>query len=472
MGKRKRSSRSSVSHAPNKRQEPSLSSSINSLEETLLESFCSTHFNLGNGPFKRFTNKLKRICNKILNRKGCDIKHLSSVREQAKNDYQQNKFDVELTIEHRNEELEIFLAYIKSAPKLLRSPLEKWKVQYKNEQGVDHGGVRRSYMQAAANQLLDWALKNKVLVETESGSGIYTLNLQLSQQDPEQEREVNCKLLGQCLAFFICSGITINFQLSRVLLASLLILETEKISDDDCATIFLMEYPEQSRPFITCLQHPEYIKTFSEETITIENFPEYLGEYAKEKILPSSQLFSKLLGSFQEGFFIHPEVFRPEVMVPQLSTMLISIEVPLEHIKQIADKVIRNFKLQQQQEQQEQQEQQQQQKHRAVTLFYEILTNGEKSFPSKAVTERSVPLPADMQPPKTYKEFIPKLLFWWTGKRAYDPNMNYKIELHSGNNFASHTCAEQIDVPLKYTKLDEMYTDLVLALSNFDFGLP
>jgi hypothetical protein len=442
------------------------SSSLSNESTINLQQLCQTkfaQFNLGSSvtypePLKRFTNKLKRVCNTFMDTRNCNVAELLEVMKNARRRYQPDQYNVTLLRKRHNHELEDLYRDFQQEPSMFRVPLSKWKVKYDNEPGVDAGGIRTHFIQAAAEQII----KSNIFVETEPGTGRYTFN-----SDNELFAGY-AKFLGVFLAFCFTNSFTIDFHLSRCILLHLIYKNTD-ITLDDYATIYMLEYPEESRSMLNLLRRPEDIVhaglDFEDighpaREVSITNFREYMGLRGKYKLMKGHQL----LHEFQKGFYVTHRFLQAHKMSPyRIDAILTSTEVPRELRIRIMENVLRNIRTDFL-KWRNQSTPENNQKLRTLNFFMQILKDGDKMFPTAEVAN-SPHLPQD------YKQFIQQLLFFWTGKKSYDPMKKYTVALHAGDHFAAHTCFDQLDIPNKpeHTQ-NSMYRQLIRSIASPEFG--
>lgn len=455
-----------------------LSASLDDTEELNMVDLCRSKFEeLGknnevfqqHAPLRAMIHKMKRLCNQLIHSQHCDATSLAKIVQKARKKYTMHhgaRFGMR-NVKHNKEFVEMFQTFEDNLNEL-RTPFENWNITYLNEPAIDVGGVRTNFCQAAASQLLGSGL----FVETEEGSGRYMFNPSPTVQNIHGEDKYNvCKFVGALLAFFMMNNFPIDFHLSRTISMRLLYKDNE-IDGDDFATIFLLECPQEGRSFLKLLSNPHDIPHASldfadidpsqpSEEVTPSNFRKYIGLHAMTRLLPIET--ERMFQHFKSGFFITHRFLRSQNMtVPQLDTILTSIEVTEEQKEAIVATMMNSI-AHDMQAWQSRSSIEDNKKLRCCLWFKSIVKDGNRGFPTDEVT--NVP-----HLPQNYKQFLQMLLFFWTGKKSYDPSFQYKFVVYGGQNFAAHTCSHQMDIPYMFRSRNEMYRQLVRSISSSDFG--
>lgn len=417
---------------------------------------------------KAMVNKMKRLCDALLNSQSCDTTSLSNVIRDAKTRYHtKHNARLDMTGKVHDKEFENMFGTFEEDLEDIRIPFENWTIQYRNEPGIDAGGIRTSYCQAAADQIKHTGL----LVETETGSGRYTFNPDPSLQIPYGDKHDVCKFLGAFIAFALIQKIPIDFHFSRFILLNLLYKPTE-IDGDDLATIFLIEYPQEGQGLINMLVNPDSIaavgldfqdidSSHPSKLVTAGNFRQYLAFHARSRML--SPETKEMLRHFKQGFYITYRFLRSRnVTVSQLDILLTSIEITNEDRHALAVNFMQSiatdiafWKSHKTRDNRK--------KLRVVSWFQSIIKDGERTFPRDEVANAP-------HLPQTFRQFMPMLLFFWTGKKSYDRDIPYKITIHGHVQYAAHTCSNQLDIPYHFPNKNAMYRQLLRSIANPEFG--
>lgn len=460
-------------------------------------------------PIKRFVNKLKKVCNKVVDKKECNLVSLSQrIKELAP---KCNNNIKQTTIHAINgQELETLLAFwyqaqhetrpeFMSDKHILHKNIRKRTadgdpvlvVAYDGQAGIDAGGLRIHFFQQVIKQLFARD-NNRFLIETETEphSNIYMFNTTYvgSADDIIKPYEL-FRFFGEFTAFMIINGFKYPGHLTHSILANLLykdFYENPELDLDDYALFYMLDYPETANMFVTTMQYPDDIESVGWEfnnteekkvldrkiaegseanTVTAKTYRKYVGLLGRHHFI-NSQKGLLILEAFQKGFFIGRRYMRNHgYTISILDAMITGSEITDSAIDEIVDSVRRYTTVSTEKEEKEEEKDTE-----LVNWFCNIL-KGTVALPRERWTREGNA--EDVLPKDHHKEFMPALLEWWTGNSNFYDGYSYKLLLKYYTRTASnkpvplpvaHTCFQSIDVSRGIESQDDLFYRFIKAI--------
>jgi hypothetical protein len=478
-----------VELAPNRRSNVN-SKSLTSNETLNLNEMCKTKFrgiqlpetNHGRN-VKPFLNKLKKVCHKVVDKAGCDVNSLFRRLQELKTKLDNRKEQTFNALQ--GTELEYLFQKWTNDTKVLRTPINDFLVNYENANGngraVDAGGPRRHFFQSVAEQVIS----KHLLVQTEDASDTYNFNYNfdisfLGIPDTPGNRDNVFTFFGVLVSWMIINGFNLRGHLNKAILANLLYKDSKtnsddnELTDDDYALFYMLDYPETGDSLGRFMLTPEVIEdsmvvfndgdinlipSLSEDdpenTVSSRTYRKYVGLMGRYSLIGKD--FPALV-AFKRGFYIGRRYLRNrDFTISQLDSLITTIEITDEQlaaiVKSIRDVSTRN------------------RKPIIIDWFCSIL-KGQVRMP----IARWSPEERDLLPLDHKRDFLPRLLKWFSGSQNYQPDRRYSVSIVTGNEGTlpvAHTCAFSIDIASTVTSPEDLMYKLIVSMisTEKDFQL-
>ena len=471
-----------------KRRSNVSSKSLTSDESLNLNEMCKTRFrgiqipetNHGRN-VKPFLNKLKKVCHKVVDKAGCDLNGLSGRIQELKvklNNRMQQTFNA-----IQGTELEYLFHNWTNNTNVLRTPIDFFTVNYENTNGqaIDVGGPRRHFFQSVAEQVIS----KHLLVQTEDASDAYNFNYNfdisfLGMTDTPDNRNIVFTFFGALISWMMINGFNLRGHLNRAILANLLYKDNEtnsddnELTDDDYALFYMLDYPDMGGSLARFMLTPEMIEdsmvvfndgdinlipSISEDdpdnTVSSRTYRKYMGFMGRYSLIGKD--FPALI-AFKKGFYIGRRYLRNRnFTISQLDSLITTIEITDEQlneiVKSIQDVSPRNRKP-------------------IIIDWFCSIVKGQVRMP---VTRWS-PEERSLLPLNHKREFLPRLLKWFSGSQNYQPGRPYSVSIVIGNEGTlpvAHTCSFIIDIASTVTSAEDLMYKLVTSMisTEKDFQL-
>lgn len=491
---------------------------------------CTTRFgNIRHEKFKRFANKMQRMCTKLT--KSCD--DVEDVLKKMHQKATELRYESIRSPSPSKAWQALVLDWIRGKVNhlfFLCGAIEHVEVSYDGDR-AEGEGVVRDYI----SNLLLGIRESGMFVSLGEESNRYVINpdfradtcidgywtkIGASPNDPDANSLVRVDtqmmyvLAGRIMSFAMTSRIPLGFKLSHSVLGS--ILFGRHVKDEDLIMYMMLDLPVQGNSMINLMATPSDIAglgTFedydlvapknnwafmrgkrkrsaegSEETeeteINIDNFLKFLAALARHKLRlppemgdhllhPEHQLherYKSLLGGFSNA---NKAVLAAEkVTVPMLDRML--------HGSEAQEVSMKNF--------------------RAIIeagnlafgtwvgdppiqnmqvlkeWFCEILLDGGRTLPAEVYGRNSKEM-TSAEKKELFQRFLNNLVYFWTSLRNLAPDQKYQVVFHLREPSrlpTSATCFYQLKIPVKHVReKSDLYKMLIEAASgaNDGFGL-
>ena len=467
-------------------------------------------------PIKRMINKYRKVCHKIVDPDRCYLINLPKILPKLKKKYLTipDEYVPIYGVQVGYELIYLYTYYNKKLIldniDILKLQLETYRIRYKDQEGIDVGGLQRQFAQNVAEQLFTLGNKPKInskspkiedqggiFVEFEEKTNIYKFNTNINLEYFIYAGKIPSKadmfmFAGKVYAWLMANGIKCQNRLSKAILINLLYKElpedkaNTEITIDDYGIILLSESPTYSKSYIDILEIIENSLPTSEnkslenildpyniylefpndarKEITFTNFRDFLGVTGKYKLLDPDHSY---IDAFKKGFFVKSGWMKNMGFnIPLLDYLTYGLEISDVVMRNLINEVTAksNHTMLYGVD-----------KSNATDLlfkFISILSNrsGNKEAIYDRVLEEAkartigalesgqlTQLQYDRNTPKTYTEFISKLLKFWGGSYSYysSPIHKYKINfINTGSTIKSHTCFFTLDIPIYTTDTD------------------
>ena len=463
------------------------SKSLNEQEEIDLNAQCAVKFRGVVIPptpegahVKKFLNKLKKVCHKIVDKSTCTIQNLDTKLNEMKPKC--NDRAVKTLNLNADDELVFLYNTWKSNPLVLRTPISKFKVEYPEDRrgafgadAVDAGGLRRHFFQTVGEQLLS----RELLSRTEEGEEIYNLNydvnvLSLFGEQNTDARKANVfKFVGELTAWMMINKFNISGHFNKAILANLLYKDYEvnpannELTDDDYALFYMLDYPTIGTSQAGLLQTPEAIEYAMIEfndgeinldpsipadteanTVTSRTYRRFIGLTGRyhliDKNMAAFQAFKQGFHSLISRRYMRNKNFTITMLDSFITTVQITDEQIAAIVQSIMDGPPQGFSMK--------------------PLLCNII-KGLVEIPEGRFDDHDKALL-----PKNHKEFIPRFLKWISGSQNYVYGRSYNIRVitpsYRGTLPVAHTCSYLMDIPSDILTAGELFFRLLKAMIN------
>ena len=193
-----------------------------------------------------------------------------------------------------------------------------------------------------------------------------------------------------------------------------------------------------------------------ENVVTFENYRTYINLTGKHKLLGPDM---SSIDAFESGFYISRRYMKNrDFNIPLLDYLTFGLDITKETMDIIVSQVERSAEHNGDEV-----------KLRILGWFVNILRSqphliAQFSALISAAVESAKdivsPLELQMNTPKNYKDFLTKLLKFWTGSSSYysDPQQPYRISfIDTSQRINAHTCFFTLDIPIKLRQTDTDY---------------
>ena len=470
-------------------------------EEDDIDIFCVNTFSDIDTKYKKFKNKMIRTCNDLKNNvtlmSDDKIANIIKTFHQNSNYSKQNIYNITdyPTI------ISLIIA-IASNEKTLLQISDKFinviNIKY-NEylsfipaDGVDWGGLRASFFNDAVNDLF----KMKILIQAPNSTK-YVFNPNFKFQDNhilmfiqyftdirdvdkvvEKITNILYAAIGKLFSFMILNNYKLPHHLSSFMLTNFK-YKINKIKDHEHVSYALNDFPDVFNPILNLMKEdPENIESIGMEyndmyeiqknnndgdLITSENLQQFVIDSAKHvnlnNCLPKSHKGYDIDNSFMYEKFAEgiDNDLRKLLQFNNISFGIIDKILTYEEMDDIqmahlSDNITKNIKYIKNQQTFDQSNE-----------SNESDLKGEQYQKDYILYMNNILLNKDIGlSDSEHKEFIKKLLMFWTGFYYYKPEIEYKllIELETKKGYpVSHTCFNRIDIP-RYDTQKEFFQKL------------
>jgi len=470
-----------------KKSKSSIRSTSSSLDETQLHTSCINLLSDTNNPtFRRFTNKLKKICQQHLEK--CDNRRLNDIRRAYQSDVRENiTYDTEfITISIVPDKPfwpQIINDYLYAPTDIgdfMKVLDENLLIKFINQKGVGQG-VTRTFIQGC----LDNIIEHGFFIKTDELSNRYVINPDLTleklqalgyQVRGESEIQFIYEKIGAFYQFCMISGYPIGFYLSRSLLYKIIKPKKTPASLSDTFVLYyLLEMPSISAGIINLLRHPETIKDtgleFNDDfplvetdaPLTADNFRNYLQlrtvhQYTQQ-LYPRAFNTHSRLEAFLNGFKLYHHKFKAyDMTVSELDKFLCGDSLTLESFMEWYSESPITYSISVLESPTPLKE-----------WFDSILKDNGETFP---YIELGMERPSTKDGRKTiFLEFISKLLAFWSGIRSLQTSIRYQVIAIDNPVPKSSTCFYQLKLPKNLPSRDDLYRRLVMAVYGVEQGI-
>jgi len=282
-------------------------------------------------------------------------------------------------------------------------------------------------------------------------------------------------------SWMIINGFTFKGHLNRAILANLLYKDyatdsnSNELTDDDYALFYMLDYPYTGDSLGRFMITPDVIEdsmvVFNdgdvnlipslaedapENTVSSRTYRKYVGLMGRYSLIGKD--FPALV-AFKKGFYIGRRYLRNRnITISQLDSLLTTIEITDEQIGEIV-KSIRTVSSRTR-------------KPHIVEWFCSILL-GQVTLP----VARWTPEEQHLLPLNHKRDFLPRLLRWFSGSQNYQPDRRYSVSIVTGTEGSlpvAHTCAFSIDIASTVISAEDLMYKLVTSMisseSNFQLA--
>jgi hypothetical protein len=427
--------------------------------------------------FKRFANKLKKICNKELNRDRCTENELGTLLKTLRNKVTTRRANLEpinFLIAQSDELVKLYqiVTYKTTADmqKFFKTRNLKFNISYGGPE-IDQGGVTRAFFSNVAKQIFSY----KFFIPLDDEGKIYKINKDinvifkptLSRRRPPilslNEKKFVFHFIGCVVAFLMLREIKLPGHFNKAILAH--ILYDEQIDPDEYVFYYSVD-SDQARTVLDIMNTPanlEYLQfndgyvppTPSREgsdDVTVDSYRDYVRLRAKFILIGDSES-EECLKSFIEGFGILSKSLRNKnVTLSQLDALLSAVKLTTDEIEMLKQKIQQNSVNDNDTE-----------KTREFKGYFMNILDGTAPFP-QAVANESAHLP------QTRDEFLMRLLFFWSGNSNYVSTLRYTITATNSRHITAHTCWPYLEIPNRIQSREELYAELLRSCTSTDFG--
>lgn len=455
---------------------------------------CVTNLNEIHPKYKRLKTKLIKICDTIVKKEHCEL------FEPIVNNIRANLMDFVLKYEFTNIDSKNVLGSVynlyKKHPNLQKTYFLKnlFANFTMNRIFIDIGGVGPGIIIEFLRLLMEDLRKHQVFISYRKGER-YFINphfkvsrsfSKLTGIESETDILHFYEFIGRLFALFIINNFGLDFHLSHCILAHMIYKHTQ-ITNEDYIGYAMMDFPVEYKGLIQILKKPEdaqYIGNFNDfyyiketdDEINEDNYIEYLERLSKHRLLKQlygykdvthedTPLYMRTYDRFMsmvKGFQTIRKVLRSnKITIPMLDLLLTSKDINQDTINKL---IIRFNEIS------------------ALNVpdyvrenMIRILRDNGEHFPYDVIGKTK---PNDKEAQfKIFVEFIKKLLIFWTSNHSFNESYNYNIRLIESTNPdeipKSHTCYQQIDIPIIYANdFHKLYEKIVQASfysAGFDF---
>jgi hypothetical protein len=422
---------------------------------------------------RRFINKLKKSCTKVVNKDRCTEVNLSRLSGELLRKYRQPTHSRMYRLQKRANipELVTLFRYYNRYPNIFKSSLAA-DITVAIPPSIDAGGPRRDFMQKAIKQLV--SKKLLISINEYANQDVYNFNWNIDIRaifnipNTDENKRAIFKFIGSFIAFALINKIPLPYHLNRGILANLL-YKPEEITDEEYALFYMLDDASSGSTIVQYQlkdpttnieaggfefnddEHkldPTIPEGSSQNNVTTANYRKYLTLYSKYRLIQEKNS-DLALRAFKEGFFISRQTLRKkegrDITISMLDGLITSTELTNEAIDIIEAKIRQFSRYTGPREQ-------------IARWFIQIL-RGTPPYPTAFATEHSIRTGND-KVPKNHKEFIAILMQWWTGIIGFNNNFAYNLNIGT-ELLSAHTCSYTLDIPT-YTSLDDLYKNLII----------
>ena len=464
-------------------------------EEDDIDIFCVNTFSDIDTKYKKFKNKMIRTCNDIKNNvtlmSDDKIENIIKTFHQNSNYSKQNINNI--TDYPAIISLTIAIASIqKTLLQISDKFINVINLKYNEElneflptDGVDLGGLRASFFNDAVNDLFEM----KILIQAPNSTK-YVFNPNFKFQDNhismfiqyftdigdvdvavEKLTNILYVVIGKLLSFMILNNYKLPHHLSSFMLNNFK-YKMNKIKDHEHVSYALNDFPDVFNPILNLMKEdPENIESIGMEyndmyeiqkdnndgdPITSENLQQFVIDSAKHvnlnNCLPKSHKGNDIDNSFMYEKFAEgiDNDLRKLLQFNNISFGIIDKILTYEEMDNIqmahlSDNITKNIRYIKNEKTVDDSNEGERYQNDYISYMNNILLNKDIGL-------------SDSE----HKEFIKKLLMFWTGFYYYKPEIEYKllIELETKKGYpVSHTCFNRIDIP-RYDTQKEFFQKL------------
>jgi len=468
-----------------------------------IDTICADKFVNIDQSFKKFKNKMMRICN--INKQYSSLSDNEIKEIFTKFNKKEKQFYINIV--NYPSILSLFMGYLmyNDVNFMNTSKFEVDNLKLNDEgrldrsDGSDMGGLSRQMITNISNELFEM----KIFIKP-SNSTKYVFNpefkfleehvffLQIYFEKNVKKRTENeierlkylqrmiqtdeiyiefYTFIGRLLSFFLMNSFKLPHHLSTHILNSF-IYKQDKIKDHDHIFYVLNDFPDISNTMLNIMKtNPEDIESYGIEyndlykiqydkkdgdAVTSQNFEQYFIDFAKHlnihNTIPVSENrnldidFSQYYEKFTQGFNNNLRKLFQKTKISHLNIdkMLTKEELNGVILNQISDNIFRNISFTKITG------------NNNATDIEEYNNKGHQYVEKYRTYIHNILLNTNKWFSKEeHDTFIKKMLEFWTGIDFFKPEINYKIliEINRQTGYAvSHTCFNRVDVPLYQTE--------------------
>jgi hypothetical protein len=477
-------------------------------ENENINTFCLDKFVNIHDKFKKFKNKMMRICNE---NNQCSLLPDNEIKKLL-NTFNNNTQIIYFNVVGYPSIISIFAKHmmhqngnvLNSSKMLVQNYELDVYGNLRRSDGSDMGGLSNQMITNISNELFDLKIFTKPQNSTK-----YFLNPEFKLSDEhksilqiiinsssilsvlkdhyneiiqtEKIYDKFFKFIGELMSFFLMNSFKLPHHLSSYLL-NCMKYKQNKIKDHEHVLYVLNDFPDISNSVLNMMKtKPEEIETYDIEyndlykiqynkengdKVTSENFEQYFIDFAKHlnmhNTFPVSENRSldidlnEYYKKFSEGFNnnLRKLFQQKDISYITIDKMLTKEEINDNILQKLSDNIYRNIVFTKDDNASNIEEYNN--KGRNYTEKYQtyidnIILNKNTGFSKEEHTN-----------------FVGKMLEFWTGTDFYKPEINYRllIVMNRTNGYpVSHTCFSRIDFPL-YDSEEQFFEKLKFAVEN------
>jgi len=450
-----------VLHPPKSSKTPSRSKSkssrslsANAIKEHLMMASCRNKFeDIINATkadgypvaLKRIAYKLAKTCSKVTDTKSCTIDNLDNKIAKLREKWILHNMDdgIEFVNVIKGQELATF---IKAATtyrgtsggfgNFCRLSRENFRITYKDQIGVDAGGLFTQFMQNMADQLFE----KELFVPVDDRGETYTFNT--------KNNVTISTICGAVITFLILNGVKLKYHLSRSILARLLYNDTE-IRKEEYILYHLLDSPEFGNQFNNFIFDPSLIRNSmltlnNDDDVTEETFRTYMEEVTLSLVTSQKSTMDAFSKGMLYGIDTRKTLRKLKFTISELDAIMCGEKITVDVIKSIIERCA-SFG----------------QKNPEIYKWFSKILLKKVKFPEEDKR--------DYKAMMNQNNFMKALLYFWTGCSNYNSHFNYSLEL-TDNHLHSHTCIHQLVLPNHCKSAKELYSHIIhfISYDNFD----
>ena len=405
---------------------------------------------------KNIAYKLAKTCSKVNDTKTCTIDNLDNKiaalrqiwRLSIHRDYGTNLIELKDVI--KGSELQIFVReagkYKGGMKKFFRLSRDNFIITYKDQIGVDGGGLFTQFMQNMSEQLF-----SRFFVPVDTTGATYTFKTGMKNLE-------SVSVCGSIITFLMLNGIKFNYHLSRSILARLLYKDTE-IRKEEYILYHLLDSPEFGNQFKNFMFNPENIEHSmltldNENDVTVNNFRTYMEEVTLSLVTSQKQS----MDAFSQGVLCDINTRNTlrnlKFTISELDAIMSGEEITKDAIEEIIVRIA-HFG----------------QRHPNIFKWFCAILRNQVEFPKEIMEAKRDSKDKDLTALRDHNKFLKTLLYFWTGCSNYNSNFSYTVEV-SDSNIHSHTCAYMLVLPNEIIcpTQEKLYNHIIsyISFDNFD----